>query len=1218
MFKNIVTKIKKNNLSLNENKITKKSQLKSSIFKKAESFIEENIFYDLGPKNNVDEDKIYYNKFMTAIENNNKMIAFTGAYGIGKTSIINSILKRLKNKEIRISLGNYKFNSSKEEPSTCQNAGMEIDASEIETKIVQQIIYTTDEKDLPNSKFKRIKYITLRQKISIIATIFIIIAIINTLIPSTFQFMYLTPYNNINNIISNIPYIELGTDIINIISGIPLLLFTFFYISVLYKITLKLVCKLNISIFRYKDLELKVEPNDDISVFNKYLDEIVYFFRKTKHNIMVIEDLDRYGNISLEIFRKLKELNFLLNANKSIKKNGGVIFIYAVRDDLFSNCKNRVKFFDCIIPVVSKFSNQNTKQYIDDLYNQFVDKYKIVIDESLRRIISFYINDRRLLLNIFMEMKMYIDNLKKNTEINYNELFSIVCYKNLNPIDFDKRLYLQGDLYNLFNSKNILIKLVNKELNEKNDKLLIERENALDNRKVNSTDIKKSFVLSALQTISINTRLDTIQITIDNIQYTINEFVNNNINIEVLKNNNIMIKSNGYGQRIIDKGIQNNLISKLKLLEYDIDKQNIEIKKNNMEIEGNLHKTIEEILSIDYIRDLIIDKEIKGIFKNDLLISLVKNGFIKENFEKSISYFKEGDLLYQDNSFIISVDTNNKKDFGYKLVKIEEIIKVLEIKSFSKESILNFDLVDFLLKNTFKSNIKLEKVLEQFQDLNSYKLNFLIEYLGQNLANFNKLLEFIVSDVLVDYIIENIENFEVLDKIIKCIIENMSITTKELSTDALKEYIENDTNILNSLELTEITKKNLIDLELDIVNYENIELKIINLFYESNQYNSNKSFYNRLLKVNKINNIKNDEKILDILFENEKFMAFKDKSISTENFYELYINCEKFNSSERNIILALNSNKLDIEVKKVIILKETEKIKDLRMINDNDVMLQIIESDKYLYTMTNIVNCYDRTGNVNSTILNMLKSINQDYAYIKSQNFDKFENDLLYSDGDAKIPYNKIAEGFSYCITSFDESRAINLVLLVELIRLNKVELNIQTFTFLEKNCFPQLLDLVNNNVNDLITIKNDIDISVEIINSILIGNANIIQKLQFINTANINELSEEAIAIIVKEIIKSSIVLDDILLEVIFSKINENDKIEFFIYLHSQNEENIKYLSRINGKTAKIRDGKTTSQTFDKKYAKLLRYLDEKNFINKVEEQQNGKLNISYKKKKY
>lgn len=60
------------------------------------------------------------------------------------------------------------------------------------------------------------------------------------------------------------------------------------------------------------------------------MDEILYFFEKTKYRVVFIEDLDRFNNT--EIFVNLRELNEILNNYEVIKKCGKVTFVYAVRD----------------------------------------------------------------------------------------------------------------------------------------------------------------------------------------------------------------------------------------------------------------------------------------------------------------------------------------------------------------------------------------------------------------------------------------------------------------------------------------------------------------------------------------------------------------------------------------------------------------------------------------------------------------------------------------------------------------------------------------------------------------------------------------------------------------------------------------------------------------------------------------------------------------------
>lgn len=94
---------------------------------------------------------------------------------------------------------------------------------------------------------------------------------------------------------------------------------------------------------------------DDESIFNKNMDEIVYFFEETGYDTVFIEDLDRFE--STEIFIKLRELNTILNNYEQIKKR--IAFVYAIRDDIFVK-DERTKFFDFIIPVIPIINSTNS------------------------------------------------------------------------------------------------------------------------------------------------------------------------------------------------------------------------------------------------------------------------------------------------------------------------------------------------------------------------------------------------------------------------------------------------------------------------------------------------------------------------------------------------------------------------------------------------------------------------------------------------------------------------------------------------------------------------------------------------------------------------------------------------------------------------------------------------------------------------------------------
>ena len=73
-----------------------------------------------------------------------------------------------------------------------------------------------------------------------------------------------------------------------------------------------------------------------MSVFNKYLDEIIFIIQENQYDYILFEDLDRLDN-SDKLFLKIRELNMLINESETFKKRRRIVrFIYAIRDDVFT------------------------------------------------------------------------------------------------------------------------------------------------------------------------------------------------------------------------------------------------------------------------------------------------------------------------------------------------------------------------------------------------------------------------------------------------------------------------------------------------------------------------------------------------------------------------------------------------------------------------------------------------------------------------------------------------------------------------------------------------------------------------------------------------------------------------------------------------------------------------------------------------------------------
>ncbi len=131
---------------------------------------EKNIRYkDLGPKDISEEDSEYFEALDWAF-NNEKIynIAIAGPYGSGKSSIINSYIKKHPElKAVNISLANFlTLNKNEDKKSDNIDADTDIE-SELEIGILKQLFYKVSHKKIPQSRYRKL-YPVKRLKISLV------------------------------------------------------------------------------------------------------------------------------------------------------------------------------------------------------------------------------------------------------------------------------------------------------------------------------------------------------------------------------------------------------------------------------------------------------------------------------------------------------------------------------------------------------------------------------------------------------------------------------------------------------------------------------------------------------------------------------------------------------------------------------------------------------------------------------------------------------------------------------------------------------------------------------------------------------------------------------------------------------------------------------------------------------------------------------------------
>lgn len=668
-------------------------------------------------------------------------IALTGPYGSGKSSILETLITTLpkERKPLHISLATLRVDDAADELDESSRSSKERDEEsdkssrsskereeesdkslrsskereeaeealnrKIEYSILQQLIYHEEVSIVPNSRFRRILHIpSKRLCLYSCGVVGFILAFFIAFEPSWARIETL--------------YSCLNWGQWNVIPDILAVLYMLFVVGLA---VWKLIPNYaNSKLYKLNLKDASIELNEDTSIFNRHLDEILYFFQATKYDIVIIEDLDRF--CTSKIFLKLRELNFLLNESNAIGRH--IVFLYAVKDDIFKD-EERTKFFDYISIVIPVINPSNSKAKLKSALAErgFSDGFP---DNDLSEI-AFFIQDMRILKNIANEFAQYYKLLsKKNTHLDKIKLLAMIVYKNYYPQDFALLHRCQGKVYQCLSKKADFIKLALKEVEKKKAELADLKRRKEENAHLQEIDLR-TLLLEKLRSqfpdslyrihlggeyrtlpeIAADSKLfeELMEQTTVNYEYVVHSYLNrNNTNIypEALK------KEINYYSRF--EAIRTNM-------QQLIDKEQ-SLASQEMEIRSY---TLQDLLSR---LDLQECEEYTNIELSPIMDLFLRFGYLNEEYYDYISYFYEGMITLNDHDLLLSIKRKIVQPPATRIEKIENFYKELQPYMFKHKAILNNDLVDYIATNYPERFGQIMKVIEK----NDVPLEFLAQY----------------------------------------------------------------------------------------------------------------------------------------------------------------------------------------------------------------------------------------------------------------------------------------------------------------------------------------------------------------------------------------------------------------------------------------------------------------------------------------------------------
>lgn len=936
-------------------------------------------------------------------DENIKNIGIVAPYGAGKSSLIKKYIEIAQNNDkiITISLANYNSilknktkhdrvkneqdqnNSHNDTDKNLESKNKNHDCfqteNEIEKSILQQLFYKTDNKRTPFSRFAMISNkICSNIFVSLIAVLLLFNITILTLFFSNAKVHFLREFKH-NDFVIWIMFLS-----------------TFVFIGILIYIFIRSKRIKNIQV---GSVAFEKQTDNDISVLNQYLDEIIYFFQNNQYNIIVIEDLDRFVN--LEIFSKLKELNVLLNNNDNIiKKHKKITFIYAVKDSMFSNEEERSKFFEFIIPVIPSITRDNVQgQLINELKKIF--KFTPIRDDFIVDICD-YIKTRRILNNIINDFIIHLKllNIDQNDNEKCTKLFSLMALKNIDPSEYEllQKQDESSSIYSILKNQKTLIqeKLIvvyDKKIQEIKTLISAADEESLQNFEELKLEFLGSLFKDGIIASQIRTEITTFK---------------------DIKDFEIKIPSYPYTKNINIPSLE---MKYFKRTNYFYEKEiNIANKKSERqkELSETLYLVIKEkdsILSMSfselYEKAILFNIEIN--YKNDLTKLLLVNGYIDETHMDYLSKHDNYFLSKNDQNIIRKI--NLKENIGYltKIDNSERVILSLHENRFKFTYLINFDIINSLLKSKNKDKVKRNNLIECLQNNKVELKNFLTEIIISDINYFDCVLNLLKE---IEYIWKLIEDINTINEDIKNRLLNNIINHPSVSMNFIKK-INVDNVIRNRIDKMTTFGNNFNSSNLSILDLNNeFGIKLSKLEDFRQNLNNEMILNNNLYVLNYANiceilenyyefskgDILNKNYELVCSLEKSKFYQCINEKIS-DYCYEIYNNIEIGCLNSKYLLSLLENENISVDLKKLIVSKETELIIfDGSFQIDNSIIDVLIKKNQIILPLYKIVEIYNSVDEeslvvyINTNIDNL--DFNVEIMNI-DKNFEKFVLDKI-------------------------------------------------------------------------------------------------------------------------------------------------------------------------------------------------------------------------------
>lgn len=426
-------------------------------------------------------------------------------------------------------------------------------------------------------------------------------------------------------------------------------------------------------------------------------------------------------------------MNTLLNNYDGIK--GRIVFVYAIRDDIFTDT-DRTKFFEFIIPVIPIINSTNSGEiFLQKLEES--EKKGIVHEISQEFIldVSPYVEDMRILQNIYNEFVIYKETIRTDQDLKLSDetMMALIIFKNLYPREFAELQMERGVVKQAFEDKQRYISGQCMQWQNEIDELTQELEKYHDDCLEQVKELKTAMLGAMVNWQGIPYSINKSHWD----KYSVSKIMEDSFELlKLAELKDVEIEYYTWSRSQSEKSVNNfqevfkRYYERIKNFQFVQEKGVSSIKGEIEDLKKNVHElsgwSLKKLIEEFGVHNILSEK----VAENKLLVFMLRRGYIDEKYANYINYFKGTSITKEDMNYILAVKNMEKLPYNYNLTKVGMVIQRLQPYEFEQKSIFNFILLEYLLSEE-NDDEKRMILIDQLSDRTVESWEFIDEFIEQ-------------------------------------------------------------------------------------------------------------------------------------------------------------------------------------------------------------------------------------------------------------------------------------------------------------------------------------------------------------------------------------------------------------------------------------------------------------------------------------------------------